>query len=92
MLDAFERFKLLIRKFSNYNMSSMEHMTHFTSRLTTPTQMLIDALTGGTLRANIEEEVKTLIENMCQNEYRSSDRVVMGKYVLAFDTQTTLLA
>lgn len=39
-----------------------------------------------------EDEVKTLIENICHNEYRSSDRAVKQKVILTVDANTTLLA
>lgn len=54
--------------------------------------MLFDASIGGTSRENTNEEVKILIENMCQNEYHSSERVAKEKRVLVVDTQAALLA
>lgn len=60
--DAWERFKLLLRKCLNHNMSVMEQMTRFTSRMKIPTRMILDASTGGTLRSNTNDEVKILIE------------------------------
>lgn len=33
--------------------------------------MILDASFGGILRAKTDEELKMLIDNMCQNEYHS---------------------
>lgn len=70
----------------------MEHMTPFISGIKTPTRMLLDASSRGTLRTKNEYEVKTLIKNMCQNESRLSDRGVKQKGVLTVDLKSTLLA
>lgn len=43
------------------------------------------------MRDKTNEEVKTLIENMCQDEYRSSNRGMKAKSFIAVDTHTTLL-
>lgn len=55
--------------------------------LTTDTWILIDASDEGTLREKTDVEVTTLIENMCQNEYRSTERVVKENVI---DTQIAL--
>lgn len=70
----------------------MEHMSHFIRGLITQTKMHLGASTMGTLRAKTYDEVKTLIKIMFQNEYRSSDRAVKQKGILAIDLNTTLLA
>lgn len=70
----------------------MEHMTPFTSGLKTPTRMLLDASSRGTLRIKNEYEVNTLIKNMCQNESRLSNRGVKQKGVLTVDLKSTLLS
>lgn len=54
--------------------------------------MFIDASIGVSLKEKGDDEVKTLITNICQNEYHSSERVVKGKGVLEVDIQTVLLA
>lgn len=77
--DAWERFKLLLQKCLNYNMSYVEKMIHFIDGLRTQTRMFLDASAGGTVRLKSDEELKTLIENMCQNEYRSSKRAMKQK-------------
>lgn len=71
--DAWQRFKLLLQRCPNHNMSVMEHMTHFIGGVKTPTRILLNVSVEGTLRNKNEEEVKTWIENMFQNKYRSSD-------------------
>lgn len=86
MSDALERFKLLLRKFHNHNMSSMDQLTYFMRGLTKATLMLIDASDEGTLRQKTNAKVMTLIENMCRNEYRLTKRVVKGKCILTVDT------
>ncbi|MCI04367.1 hypothetical protein A2U01_0025414, partial [Trifolium medium] len=73
LYEVYERFKLLLRKCSNQNFDNMEQMHMFTRGLRTQTRMLIDASTGGTIKNKNEDEVKQLIENMCLNEYRSTN-------------------
>lgn len=51
LYDAWERFKLLIHKFPNQNMSNMEQMQNFVKGLQAQVRMLIDASTGGTIRS-----------------------------------------
>lgn len=73
-------------------MSSIEHKTHFINRMKRPTKMLLDASTRGTLRGKKNDEVKNLTENMCQNEYRSSDQAVKQNGIIAVDLNTISLA
>lgn len=73
---TWERFKLILRKCLNHNISVMEHMTHFISGLKTPIRILFDTSARGTLIAKTYDEVNMLIENMCHNEYHLNDRVV----------------
>lgn len=90
--NAWERFKLLLRKYLNHIMSAIEQMTHFIDSLRIQKRMLRNASTRGKLRVKTYKESKTLIENMCQNEYRSSERVVKQKGFRAVDQNTTLAA
>lgn len=69
-------------------MSVMEHMTYFISSLKTQTRILLDASARGMLINKTKDKVKTLIENMCQNEYRSNDRIMKPKGMLAVDSNT----
>lgn len=48
----------------------------------TQTRIFLDASVGDTLRLKTDEELKTLIENMCQNEYHSSERVIKQKGIM----------
>lgn len=73
--DVSGMFKLLFQRSPNHNMSVMEYMTHFISRLKTSTIILLDVSIstiilldisiGGTLKTNNKEKIKDLIENMC---------------------------
>lgn len=68
--DTQERFKLLLYKCLNHNMIAKEKQTYFMGGLKV---MLLNASIVGTLMAKIDEMLKTLIENMCQNKYLSSE-------------------
>lgn len=48
LLDAWERFKLLLWRCSNHNISIIEQIWHFTRGLKAQVRMLLDALYGGT--------------------------------------------
>lgn len=48
-------------------------MTHFINGLRTQTRMHLDAPARGTLRLNTSGELGSLIENICQNKYCSSE-------------------
>lgn len=76
----------------NHNMSSIEQMTHFTDGLRTQTRMLLDASIGRTLRLKTNEELKTLIENMCHNEYHLSEQTMKQKHIHSVDSTTILAA
>lgn len=55
--------------------------------------MLLNASTECTIIKKKGDEVKNMIENMCQNEYRTqSDRAPKKKGMIEHDTQTTLFA
>ncbi|CAJ2666075.1 unnamed protein product [Trifolium pratense] len=75
LYEAYEHFKLLLRKCPNHSLDNMEQMQIFIRGLRMQSRMLIDASAGGTIRNKNEDEVRQLVENMCMNEYRSkSDR------------------
>lgn len=57
-------------------MMAIKQMTHFNNGLRTYTRMLLDASAEGTLRLKTHENLKTLIENMFQNEYRSNEQTI----------------
>lgn len=48
--DAWERFKLILRKCLNHNTGSIEEITHFMDGLRTHTRMFLDVSVWGTLR------------------------------------------
>lgn len=52
-------------------MSNMEQMQHYTKGLKAQARMLLDGSIRGTIKINNEDEVKELIEKICQNDYRS---------------------
>lgn len=54
-------------------------MTHFIDGLKVQMRMFLDTSVGVTLRAETNEELKAWIENMCQNEYHSSEWSVKQK-------------
>ncbi|XP_045830999.1 uncharacterized protein LOC123922316 [Trifolium pratense] len=90
LYEAYEHFKLLLRKCPNHSLDNMEQMQIFIRGLRMQSRMLIDASAGGTIRNKNEDEVRQLVENMCMNEYRSkSDR---KRGVITVDTNTALLA
>lgn len=73
-------------------MDNIEQMQHFTRGLRGQNRFLIDATTGGTIRNKNEDEVKKLVDNMCQTEYHTNDKAPTKKGMIELDTPTTLLA
>ncbi|PNX78398.1 hypothetical protein L195_g034376 [Trifolium pratense] len=73
LYEAYERFKLLNRKCPNHNIDAMEQMQIFTGGMKMQHRMLRDASTGGSIKNKTDEEVKELIEQMCQNEYNTNN-------------------
>ena len=71
--EAYERFNLLKRKCPNHSMDVMELMQIFTRGMRIQHRMHLDASAGGSINAKTAEEVKELIEQMCQNEYNMSN-------------------
>ncbi|GAU31493.1 hypothetical protein TSUD_332680 [Trifolium subterraneum] len=94
LYDAWERFKLCLKKCPNHGLDNTTQMQHFTQGLRPQTRMLLDASTGGSLRNKVESQARELIENMAQNEYRvQNDRGPKKKPgMLELDTGTALLA
>lgn len=73
LYDSWERFKLLLRKFLNHNMSNMEQIQNFVKGLQTQVRMLLDASARGTIRTLTEPQVKELIVKMSLNEFNFSN-------------------
>ncbi|XP_045822039.1 uncharacterized protein LOC123914922 [Trifolium pratense] len=94
LYDAWERFKLSLKKCPKHGIDSHAQMQHFTQGLGPQTRMFLDASTGGSLKNKNENEARELLENMSQNEYRvQNDRGAKKKGgMLELDTQTALLA
>ncbi|CAJ2642327.1 unnamed protein product [Trifolium pratense] len=93
LFEAYEHFKLLLRKCLNHSLDNMEQMQIFIRGLRMQSTILIDASAGGTIRHKNEDEVRELVENMCMNEYRSkSERDPKKRGVFEVDTNTALLA
>ncbi|GAU32930.1 hypothetical protein TSUD_152910 [Trifolium subterraneum] len=94
LYDAWERFKLCLKKCPTHGLDSHAQMQHFTQGLRAQTRMWLDASTGGSLKNKDESEARELVEAMAQNEYRvQNDRGAKKKAgMLELDTQTTILA
>ncbi|GAU25750.1 hypothetical protein TSUD_216820 [Trifolium subterraneum] len=93
LYDAWERFKLCLKKCPKHGLDNHAQMQHFTLGLRAQTRMLLDASSGGSLKNKYESEARELMEAMSQNEYRvQNDRGAKKKAgMLELDTQTTLL-
>ncbi|CAJ2674991.1 unnamed protein product [Trifolium pratense] len=94
LYDAWERFKLCLKKCPKHGLDSHTQMQHFTQGLRAQTRMFLDASAGGSLKNKNQTQARELIESMAQNEYRvQNDRGAKKKPgMLELDTQTALLA
>jgi len=70
LYDAWERFKLLLKRCPGHEFSNTQYLQIFTEGLSYNNRMFLDASDGGSMRFKTDHEVQTLIENMAQNEYR----------------------
>ena len=70
LYDAWERFKLLLKRFPGHKLLEMDIMQAFTTGLIPDTQMLLHASAGGTMKIKTVDEVRALINDMSLNEYR----------------------
>ncbi|WJX48074.1 hypothetical protein P8452_34685 [Trifolium repens] len=73
LYDAWERFKLCLKKCHKHGIDTHAQMQHFTQGLRAQTRMLLDASAGGSLKNKNEQEAMELIESMAQNEYRANN-------------------
>ncbi|KAK2358323.1 hypothetical protein QL285_095517 [Trifolium repens] len=73
LYDAWERFKLCLKKCPKHDIDTHAQMQHFTQGLRAQTRMLLDASAGGSLKNKNEQEAMELIESMAQNEYRANN-------------------
>ncbi|GAU46855.1 hypothetical protein TSUD_385320 [Trifolium subterraneum] len=94
LYDAWERFKLCLKKCPDHGIDELQQMQYFTQGLRPQTRMLLDASTGGSLKNKDEVEAKELVETMAQNEYRAqNDRGAKKKAgILELDTNNAILA
>jgi hypothetical protein len=92
--DAWERFKLSLKKCPKHGIDDLAQMQYFTQGLRPQTRMLLDASAGGSLKTKNEVEAKELVEIMVHNEYRAqNDRGAKKKGgMLELDTQDAVLA
>ncbi|GAU44556.1 hypothetical protein TSUD_400200 [Trifolium subterraneum] len=73
LYDAWERFKLCLKKCPDHGIDELQQMQYFTQGLRPQTRMLLDASAGGSLKNKDEVEAKELVETMAQNEYRAQN-------------------
>ncbi|GAU10559.1 hypothetical protein TSUD_420910, partial [Trifolium subterraneum] len=94
LYDAWERFKLCLKKCPDHGIDELQQMQYFTQGLRPQTSMLLDASAGGSLKNKDEVEAKELVETMAQNEYRAqNDRGAKKKAgILELDTNNAILA
>ncbi|WJX12551.1 hypothetical protein P8452_03041 [Trifolium repens] len=88
LCEAYERFKLLMRRCPNHSISAMEQMQLFTARMKMQHRIILDASAGGSIKVKTYAETKDLVEQMCQNEYNMShDRAEKTPEVLKVDQE-----
>ena len=88
MCEAYERFKLLMRRCLNHNISAMEQMQLFTAGMKMPHRLILIASAGGSIKLKTYAETKDLVEQMCQNENNMShDRIDNTPGVLKVDQE-----
>ncbi|KAK2361486.1 hypothetical protein QL285_086628 [Trifolium repens] len=94
LYDAWERFKLCLKKCPKHGIDTHAQMQHFTQGLRAQTRMLLDASAGGSLKNKNEQEAMELIESMAKNEYRANnDRGAKKKSgMLQLEENSALLA
>ncbi|XP_045809752.1 uncharacterized protein LOC123904106 [Trifolium pratense] len=94
LYDAWERFKLCLKKCPKHGLDSHTQMQHFTQGLRAQTRMFLDASAGGSLKNKNQAQARELVESMAQNEYRVENYRGAKKKagMLELDTQTALLA
>lgn len=93
--DAWERFKLLLKRCLGHTLSEIDIIQAFTTGLKPDTWMLLDASAGGTMKIKTTDEVCTLIDNMYLNEYRGhteEEATSKKKGMIDLNTQDALLA
>ncbi|GAU41074.1 hypothetical protein TSUD_284440 [Trifolium subterraneum] len=94
LYDAWERFKLCLKKCPDHGIDELQQMQYFNQGLRPQTRLLLDTSAGGSLKNKDEVEAKELVETMAQNEYRAqNDRGAKKKAgILELDTNNAILA
>ncbi|KAK2356581.1 hypothetical protein QL285_093910 [Trifolium repens] len=88
LCEAYERFKLLMRRCPNHNISAIEQMQLFTAGMKMQHHMILDASAGGSIKFKTYAETKDLVEQMCENEYNiSHDRNEKTPGILKVDQE-----
>jgi len=90
LYDAWERFKLLLKRCPGHEFKDKQYLQIFTEGLTHQNRMFLDASAGDSMRVKTDHEVQTLIENMDQNEYRV-DAKKKKRGVFGVNDTTTIL-
>ncbi|WJX82476.1 hypothetical protein P8452_65227 [Trifolium repens] len=72
LCEAYERFKLLMRRCPKHNISAMEQMQLFIAGMKMQHRMILDASACGSIKVKTYAMTKDLVEQMCQNEYNMS--------------------
>ena len=81
LYDAWERFKLMPKRFPAHDLSEKSYLQVFIEGLTHSHRMFSDASAGGSMRVKTDHEVQTLIENMSQNEYYAeAEKMKKGRF------------
>lgn len=58
LYDAWERFKLLLKRYPGHKFLEIDIMQAFTMSLNSYTQMLLEVSTGGTMKIKTADEVR----------------------------------
>lgn len=66
LYDAWERFKLLLKRCPQHGFDILDQMQIFTHGMNVQTRMLLDASARGSIREKTYLEVQTLIEIMLE--------------------------
>ncbi|MCI31887.1 hypothetical protein A2U01_0053099, partial [Trifolium medium] len=73
LYDAWERFKLCLKKCPKHGLDNHAQMQHFTQGLRAQTRMFLDASAGGSLKNKDESEARELVESMKTKVYAPVD-------------------
>ena len=77
--EAWERYKDLLRKCPNHNLSKWMQVHHFYNDLSIPIRTLIDASVGGAILGKNEVEAFQILENIALKNYQWPTKRVAPK-------------